>query len=101
MNKTMLDGDPSGHLSSSEVALAAFYASVKEDQDEILFQLKPLLLELGLSDEVAFADPTEMPAASQAAFVRETVASLQALGVDNEQAVRYVNQVYGTNFEVS
>lgn len=100
LNKTMLDGDPSGHLSSSEMALAAFYASIKEDQDEVLIQLLPILKALGLTDNIVFKDPSEFPPGQMAAFVRETVTVLKSLPISDKEIVDFVNNQYGTEFKI-
>ena len=58
MNKNMLTGDPSGHLTSSITAMAAWYDYVREQQDLILPQILPILEYLGYGEAI-FNDPAE------------------------------------------
>lgn len=59
LNKLMLEGDPAGHLSASETAINNWESKVKEKQAFWLSQFKPILMALGASKEVGFADPSK------------------------------------------
>jgi len=100
LNRHLLTGDPEGHLTSSEVSLAAFYATVKEFQDEILPQVRPILARLGYPEDTAFNDPSEMPSHLLASYVRDTVAVLKLVGVSDAQIIEFINQTFQTDFVV-
>lgn len=59
LNKLMLEGDPSGHLSSSETAINSWESKIKERQAFWMSQFKPIFLALGASKDVQFKDPSK------------------------------------------
>ena len=59
MNKLMLEGDPSGNLSSSETAINNWENNVKENQAYWIGQFKPIFIALGASEDVQFRDPAK------------------------------------------
>ena len=56
---SMLTGDPMGYLSASDVTTAQWFDTVKQYQGIVLPEYKPLLIALGMTEEVKFNEPYE------------------------------------------
>jgi hypothetical protein len=59
MNKLMLEGDPSGNLSSSETAINNWESKTREKQGYWLGQFRPIFVALGAPEDVAFRNPSK------------------------------------------
>jgi hypothetical protein len=94
LNKLQLYGDPSGVLVASETATANWYASVKEEQDKIIGQIRPILFRLGADEEIQFNDPGEYTMQSQMNGVLLIRQALEGL-VEREQIVDMINKFLG------
>ncbi len=98
--KSLLTGDPSGHLSSSREANAQFYNRVKEIQSYYYPQLQPVLKRIGAPDDIQFIDPTEMTQQEKAEFLAVVSSVLEKLNVGDDQVINFVNDELGTEFTI-
>jgi hypothetical protein len=94
----ILTGEPEGHISSSIMALTAFYARIKEYQDWTLLQVREALIAAGAPQDVRFCDPTELPIEQQATLIKDFIAALTQAEVKKEQIIEWINNLMDTEF---
>jgi hypothetical protein len=94
LNRLQWYGDPTGVLAASETATANWYAHIKEEQDRILAQIKPILYRLGAPEDVVFNDPGEYTLLSQMEGITQIRMALGGL-VDDEQIIEIINKYLG------
>jgi len=91
INMFQLTGDPMGYLSASATNQAEWFGSVKAFQDRILPQLRPLLIAMGCTEDVAFQDPAEPTMESKMESVKLVREGLEGL-VSRESLLQYINE---------
>jgi hypothetical protein len=91
MNKLMLEGDPSGNLSSSETAINNWESKVKERQAYWLGQFRPIFMALGSTKDVQFRDPTKPAFISLMEGLKAAREALIEI-VQNEDIVKLFNE---------
>ena len=87
---SMLTGDPTGYLSSSNVQVNEWFTAIKEYQDHKLPQYRPLLMALGMPEDVKFQDPSEPTLEASLESVKVFREGLEGL-VSRESILEYIN----------
>jgi hypothetical protein len=91
MNKLMLEGDPSGNLSSSETAENNWVTDIKEQQVFWKAQWKPIWMVLGAPEECSFQDPSKPAFISLWEGISKMVEALMPI-VEIEDIVKLANE---------
>ena len=94
LNKLQLYGDPGGVLASSISAKENWYATVKEEQDRILSQIRPILIRLGSSEDIQFNDPAEYNIRTQMEGIMTIRQALFGL-IEDQQVIDIINKFMG------
>lgn len=90
INMTMLTGDPMGYLSASNTQVNEWFTAIKEYQDHKLPQYLPLLMALGMKEDVTFQDPSEPTLEAKLESVKIFREGLEGL-VARESLLTYIN----------
>ena len=90
INMTMLTGDPMGYLSASNTQVNEWFTAIKEYQDHKLPQYLPLLMALGMPEDVQFQDPSEPTLEAKLESVKIFREGLEGL-VSRESILQYIN----------
>ena len=91
---SMLTGDPMGYLSASDTTTAQWFDAVKQYQALILPDYLPLLINLGLSEKVAFNSPYEPTLESKFASIKIAREALEGI-VPLEELIKVINSIMG------
>lgn len=94
LNMFQLTGDPMGYLSASESNRAEWFDAIKQYQAILLPQIKPILIALGLTDEVQFQEPYEPSFESKMESIKLYREALEGI-VPIDQIVEGINKILG------
>ena len=91
---SMLTGDPMGYLSASESTKAEWFDGIKQYQSIILHEYLPVLIALGLPEDVIFNDPYEPTFENKMESIKIAREALEGL-VPLEQLINIINGIMG------
>lgn len=91
---SMLTGDPMGYLSASESTKGEWFDGIKQYQAIIISEYRPLLVALGLTEDVDFNEPYEEPFVIKMESIKLAREALEGL-IEPEQLVSMFNKVLG------
>lgn len=94
LNMFQLTGDPMGYLSASESNRAEWFDAIKQYQAILLPMIKPVLVALGLTDEVQFQEPYEPSFEAKMASILLARQALEGI-VPVEELVNVINKIMG------
>ena len=96
MNKLMLEGDPSGALSSSETAVGRWEAKNKEKQNYWRTQFLGIWIALGATEDANFKDPAKPPFISLMEGLKAMREAMEGL-IMEEDIVNLMNEYLESN----